>query len=96
MSEGWIRWSQWSDAGMVDFGQMPTRDVAKYLRKFAEKAREILKESDADHVVYGFLQYGESKDFREVKFYLQPMDDERFQKDVATLSSGVVYAVHKQ
>lgn len=29
------------------------------------------------------------------KFYLQPMDDERFEKDVAMLSSGVVYAVHR-
>lgn len=92
MENGWIRWSQWSDAGMVNFGQMPWRDADKYLKDFEVKAREILDESGADRVVYGVKRYDEHGVLEEVRFYLQPMDDERFEKDTANISD--VYAVH--
>jgi len=30
----WVKWSQWTGEGMVNFGQMPVRDIAKYLQAF--------------------------------------------------------------
>lgn len=30
----WVKWSQWTGEGMVNFGQMPVRDIAKYLQVF--------------------------------------------------------------
>ena len=37
-------------------------------------------------------QYG---DLKEVRFYMQPMDEETFQERAATLTDVVVYALHK-
>ncbi len=93
--DGWVRWSQWDNGGMAGFGQMPLRDVGKNLREFAAKAKEILEESGADHVVYGLKVYDDDGTLDEVKFYLLPMSDEDFQKDVATLKGVTVYALHR-
>lgn len=90
----WVKWSQWGDAGMLNFGQMPKRDVAKHIAEFGAEAAKILEKTGADHVVYALKVYDENDELSEVKFYMEPMDDERFQKDVATLKGVVVYAAH--
>ena len=38
--------------------------------------------------------YGDGGELEEVRFYLEPMTDERFEKDVASKTGFVVYAVH--
>ena len=42
---------------MVAFGQMPLRDVGRELQKFEAEAIKILKETGADHVLYGVKDY---------------------------------------
>jgi len=93
-NDGWVRWSQWSEAGMIGFGQMPLRNVDKNLREFAETARTIMDKTHADHVVYGLKTYDDDGILEEVKFYLMPMNDYDFQNDVATLTGCTVYALH--
>ena len=54
---GWVRWRHWTANGMVAFGQMPLRDVGRELQKFEAEAIKILKETGADHVLYGVKEY---------------------------------------
>lgn len=94
-NNGWVKWSQYTDQGMVNFGQMPIRDVPKTLREFSQGAKELLDKTGADHVVYGLKVYDENGELEAVKFYQLPMDDATFDKDVATLKNCTVYALHK-
>ncbi len=91
----WVRWSQWTGEGMVNFGQMPVRDIAKYLQAFEMDAKEVLEKTGADHVLYGVKQY-EGRTLTEVRFYMIPMNDEQFEKDVASKRGVVVFALHKR
>lgn len=91
----WVKWSQWTGEGMVNFGQMPVRDIAKYLQAFEVDAKEVLQKTGADHVLYGVKQY-EDMTLTEVRFYMIPMDDEQFEKDVANKRGVVVFALHKR
>ena len=91
----WVRWSQWTGEGMVNFGQMPVRDIAKYLQAFEMDAKEVLEKTGADHVLYGVKQY-ENGTLTEVRFYVIPMDDEQFERDVASKRGMVVFALHKR
>ncbi|MBR3973035.1 MAG: hypothetical protein IKJ99_03675 [Oscillospiraceae bacterium] len=90
----WIKWTQWESGGCIGIGQMPGREVEKNLQEFEKQAAKVLKETGADHVVYGMKLYDEDGELEEVKFYMVPIDDEKFQKDVASLSGCVIYALH--
>lgn len=90
----WVKWYQYADQGMVNCGQMPLLDAHKNLREFSKYARELLEKTGADHVVYGMKVYGEKDRLEAVKFYMKPMSDEEFQKDVANLKNCVIYAAH--
>lgn len=91
----WVRWSHWDAGGMVGRGQMPLRQVQEDLQRFEREARKLLVETGADHVLYGVKHYDDAGELEEVRFYLQPMDDERFDRDVASAKGVTVYAVHK-
>lgn len=89
----WVRWSQWDAGGIVGVGQMPVKDIQKNLQAFEKKAKEILDESRAAHVVYGVKEYNEDGTLNEVRFYLRPMDEQEFER-VANISGVQVYALH--
>lgn len=90
----WIRWTQWTSSGMVNFGQMRRADIQKQIARFEKKAREVLKETGADHVLYGVKVYDDNGKLEEVRFYMEPMDEDRFEKDVANKKGVLVYALH--
>lgn len=92
----WVKWSQWADGSITNFGQMPICDVNKNLQRFEQEAQKLLNTSGADHVVYGIKFFNENCELESVRFYLYPMGDEAFQKDIATLSGCTVYALHKR
>lgn len=46
-------------------------------------------------VLYGRKLYDEGGDLEELRFYLMPMTDEEFEKEVVPLNGQQVYAVHK-
>ena len=89
----WIRWSRWDSNGRIERGQMRWQDIQLYLQKFEQEAKKLLDETGADHVVYGMKIY-EDGHLKEVRFYLQPMSEEEFDR-VASLSGVIVYALHK-
>ena len=93
-NNGWVQWQQWTASGLVGFGRMPVKDVGQNLRKFEQEAGKIMRETGAAHVLYGVKLYDDDGDLQEVKFYLEPMDDARFEKDVASKTGVVVYALH--
>lgn len=90
----WVKWLYLADNGETQFGQMPLQEVQKELAKFEKEARRLLEKENADHVVYGMKLYDENGEIDKVKFYLHPMGEEEFQKDVASLKNCVIYAVH--
>lgn len=59
---GWVRWRHWTERGLVAFGQMPIRDVGRELQKFEAEAIKVLKETGADHVLYGVKEYDSDGD----------------------------------
>lgn len=89
----WVRWSQWDAGGMVAVGQMPVNEIQKNLQAFEKKAKEVLDKSGAAHVVYGVKEYSEDGVLEEVRFYLQPMDEQEFDR-VAGMRGMQVYALH--
>ena len=91
----WIKWFQYGNEGLINFGQMPIMDVAKHLKKFERQASRVLRQTNSDHVVYGLKTYDEHDSLECVKFYMIAMSDEDFQKDIATLKNCIVYALHK-
>ena len=90
-----VPWTQWSRGGMVGAGQMTLKQVQENLQRFERKAIEILAETEADHVLYGVKYYGDGGEIEKVGFYLEPMDDERFDRDVSNVSDAIVYTVHR-
>ena len=73
---------------------MRWRDIQLNLQKFEQEAKTLLDETGADHGVYGMKIY-EDGHLKEVRFYLQPMDEEEFDR-VARLKGVIVYALHKR
>ena len=94
MNDGWVRWFYWHGGRLVDFGQMPKADVSRALREFETRAAELLQKTNADHVLYGLKLYNERDELNEVRFYQKPMTDEQFEKDVASKTGMVAYALH--
>lgn len=91
----WVRWSHWTDAGMVEFGQGPINKLEESIREFEKEAKKVLEDTGADHVVYAVKEYGKDDELDEIRFYMIPMSDEEFQKDVASQPGLRVYALHK-
>ncbi len=92
----WLRWQRWSKNGMSQFGQMPLKNLKWNLEGFRQKALEILEQTGADHVLYAVKVYDEKDELDLVKFYMEPMDNESYERDMASVSGVVVYAVHKR
>ena len=90
-----VRWSYWPKVGPVEHGQMPRKKMQENLQRFEVEARKLLAETGADHVLYGRKLYDEGGELEELRFYLMPMSDEEFEKEVVPLKSQQVYAVHK-
>jgi len=91
----WVRWSHWTDAGMVEFGQGPLNKLEESIREFEQDAKKVLEDTGADHVVYAVKYYDDNGELDEIRFYMIPMTDEEFQKDVAGKPGIRVYALHK-
>lgn len=91
----WVRWSRWTDAGMVEFGQGPLNKLEESIREFEQDAKKVLEDTGADHVVYAVKYYDDNGELDEIRFYMIPMTDEEFQKDVAGKPGIRVYALHK-
>lgn len=75
---------------------MTLSEAEKELLKFELAAKKLLDETGADHVVYGIKKYDDEGEIVDIRFYLEPMNDFRFQTDVAVMQNVRVYALHKR
>lgn len=91
----WVRWSHWTDQGMVEHGQIPRKKMQEHLQRFEVEARKLLTETGADHVLYGRKLYNDDGELDELRFYLIPMSDEEFEERVVPLKNQQVYTIHK-
>lgn len=92
----WIPWSFWPKVGEVERGRAPYQKVMDLLRQYETEAKKLLDTSGAEHVLYGRKLYNEEGDLKEVRFYLLPMSDERFERDVVPLANQIIYALHSR
>ena len=69
--------------------------VPEVLLKVVE-AKKLLDSTGADHVLYGRKLYDKEWNLAEIRFYLLPMDDERFERDIVPLTNQLVYALHSR
>lgn len=93
--ERYVKWMQWSKNGLINHGMMTLPEIRKMLLQFESEAKKLLHETGADHVVYGITRYDDKGEIEDVRFYLEPMNDFRFQVDVAVMQNVRVYALHK-
>lgn len=89
-----VTWHQWDETGVIAYGNMSYPDAMKEMQEFELEAKKVLEETGADHVVYGSRKltvYG-----WEVNYYMIPMSDERFYKDIWRIKDRLIYALHKR
>lgn len=90
-----LRWSRWTDQGMVEFGKMSLEKIQENLERFDAEAWKMLYETGADHVLYARKLYDENWELEEVRFYMIPMSDKEFEERTASKNNQRVFAVHK-
>ena len=93
--------TNWIDRVFIDgkylHGGMKKRDLEDTKKDFAASARQMLKDSGADHVVYCYIKYDSEGNVTHARFYSGlKMDDEEFYKTTGELTGDYyVGAVHK-
>jgi len=80
---------------MVGAGTMRKREMQEQLQRFEVKAREVLAETDSDHVLYGIKFYDKNDEVVDLHFYMMPLSDKEFDERLGRKSGQQVYAVHK-
>lgn len=88
LTDGGMRYEKWwvgpvetlaRRTGWSRLGRWPLRDVGRELQKFEAEAIKILKETGADHVLYGVKEYDSDGNLDTVRFYLEPMSEQEFE-----------------
>ena len=91
-----IRWSRWNwSTGCVDKGMMEEGEILPSMTRRAKEAVKILKESKAEHVVYGMTIYDGYKPVA-VHFFMWPMGQEQFDQVAKKCRCAMVYAIHRR
>ena len=94
---GWIRWTQ-SDGlerGLLS-GQMPKENLSNALNEFKKEAKEYLKVSGAEHVVYATKEYAEDGTLIDVRFYTRVAKTDEELKNLTDLIDGEILVVHRR
>lgn len=94
MREGWVYFTEWSKAGMMDYGEIRSEDLDRYINAFKVEAEDVLEETGADYVLYA-VKHFESGKLSEIRFYEEPMTKERF-GEVREMKDVEIFAVSKE
>lgn len=76
------------------FCYMPYVHFKEQLHKNEIKARELLKDKNVDHVIYGYIRYDNNDNIETCYLDMMPMGDTEFYKRT-NISHYLIYAVHK-
>lgn len=91
-----IRWSMKDTTGCVRRGKLPLSQLPRVLLDFEKDAAEVLRKTDADHVLYAIKIYDASDKLKAVQFFMNPMSDEDFYKMAGKGRGTLVYALHNR
>lgn len=77
-------------------GVMSMNDFSKELRFFEELAKNAMKETNVDHIIYASKVYNENDELELVHFYnpLIKLSDKEFEERTKNLKNYIVYAIH--
>ena len=73
---------------------MPYAHFREQLHKNERQARDLLKDKNVDHVIYGYIRYDSNDDIDTCYLSMLLMDDDEFYKRT-NISHHLLYAVHK-
>lgn len=91
-----IRWSQWSQNGMVRCGVKDIKTLMEWMREIGKDAKNYQKYHTESHAVYGRKIYGEDGELAEVRFYQDVyMNDDELGETVMKNPHDVFYVVHR-
>lgn len=91
-----VNWMQWERGEVVGHGVMAMCDAEKKVLYLGREAKELLDKTGVDHVLYSVKKYDADGWLTDVWFYMEPMDDARFEAFVSTIKNDRVYARHKE
>jgi len=97
MSARKIHWTLFDETGGYESGTDTLTTIGRRLQDLEQQAVGVLKQTGADHVIYGikFYDAGEEKIDRFC-FYMRPMTDEYFETHVLPIKNAYIYALHKR
>jgi len=76
-------------------GEWELDDINEYKRQLRKGAKRVLKEKNADHVVYNMTTYKDGQ-IDKVYFYMLPMEEDEFFKKIGELKGDfTIGAVHR-
>jgi len=82
-------------SGQGYVGEWELDKVNEYKRQLRKEAKRVLKEKNADHVVYNMTMYKDGQPDK-VYFYMLPMGEDEFFKKIGELKGDfTIGAVHR-
>lgn len=80
------------------FGVISMDDFSKVLRRNEELAKNAMKETNVDHIIYASKVYNDNDELELVHFYnpLIKLSDEEFEERTKNLKNYIVYAIHNR
>lgn len=89
-----VTWTMRDTAGCIRRGKMTVSQIQKALLQFEKRAAEKIKETGADHVLYGTKIYDSNDRLVTVEFCMRPMTDEEFYRLTGKARNVMIYALH--
>lgn len=89
-----VTWTMRDTTGCIQRGEMPVSQIQKELLWFEREAAKKMKETGADHVLYGTKIYDSNDRLVTVQFCVQPMTDEEFYRLTGKARNVMIYALH--
>ena len=96
MEDRKIKWSQWTDCGMIRCGRADYKTLMGWMTELGKDAKECLKSHEKNHAVYGRTIYDQPGQIAEVRFYADTyMDDDELIDLVMKTPKDYLYVAHK-
>ena len=80
---------------VTERGEMDLHDIGSVLRYQEEKAKKLMEDEHADHVVYGMRMYDKKDRPVLLQLLLYPMNECMFDTFSRHCRGAIVYALHR-
>lgn len=89
-----VMWTFRDGTGCIRRGKMPVVNVQRELLRFERQAAQKMRETKADHVLYGTKIYDKQDHLIMIEFCVQPMKDQEFYRLTGKARNVMIYALH--